>query len=94
MRYTIRPGVVLASVCGEAILVATRPARGKCPYVNRLNATGAYFWSLLEQGMELDQIVEDAARHYDIGRERLRSDLRRFMESLRAQGYLLAEDEA
>ena len=31
--WTIRPGVVLTQVCEEYLLVATRKARGLCPYV-------------------------------------------------------------
>lgn len=92
-HYRIRPGVVCSVVCGESILVATRPARGKCPYVNQLNATGAYFWSLLEQGQDTEQMIESAVQYYRISSERLRNDLLRFLQNMHERGYLLTEDE-
>lgn len=93
-HYTIQPGVVLASVCGQALLVATRPAWGKCPYINQLNETGAYFWSHLEQGLDTEQIVQAAAQHYDAAPERIRTDLLTFLQALQEHGYLLPEDKA
>ena len=91
-RYKIRPGVVLAQVCGENLLVATRPARGKCPYVRQLNSTGAYFWSLLEQNMGEEQMLQAARVHYQAEPERLRSSLPPFLAGLAQQGYLIPEE--
>lgn len=91
-RYNIRPGVVLVEVCGERMLVAARAARGKCPYVKQLNATGAYFWALLEQGFARDEMISTAAAHYQVDPERIRPGLLQFLEDLRRNGYLLPED--
>lgn len=91
-RYNIQPGVVLVEVCGEQMLVAARAARDKCPYVKQLNATGAYFWTLLEQGFAPDEMVSTAAAHYRVEPERIRPGLLQFLEDLRQNGYLLTED--
>ena len=64
MTHNIQPGVILVQVCGEHLLVATREARGKCPYVKQLNATGAYFWTLLAQNMTLGEMTQAAAQRY------------------------------
>lgn len=91
-RRAIQPGIVFSAVCGEQLLIATRRARGKCPYVKQLNATGAYFWSLLEQGLELEDMIQTAARRYQVEPERIRPGLVRFMEELAEHGYLLLEE--
>lgn len=93
-RYKIQPGIVLTQVCGESLLVATRLARGKCPYVKQLNATGAYFWTLLEQGIEPDRMVLSAAQHYGVSPERVGPGLLQFLEDLEKSGYLLGEESA
>lgn len=90
--YKIQPGVVLTSVCGEHMLVATRLARGKCPYVKQLNSTGAFYWSLLEQGKDLEEMVAIASEAYGVDGERIRPGLEKYIEGLRSGGYLLPED--
>lgn len=90
-QYQIRPGVVMAAVCGEYMLVATRRARGVCPYVKQLNPTGAFYWSLLEEGQDVDTMIQTAAQRYGVEEARIRPGLLAYLESLRAEGYLLEE---
>lgn len=91
-QYRIRPGVVLSSVCGEFMLVATRKARGLCPYVKQINATGAYYWELLMQDMDFEQMVAHAADRYHVEPTRIRPGLRIFLDDLVKKGYLLPEE--
>lgn len=93
MRYKIQPGIVLSTVCGESLLVATMKARDKCPYVKQLNSTAAYYWSLLEAGMSLEEILTDAEETYNVSRERVRPGLVSFINSLVMEGYLIPEAE-
>ena len=37
MLYRTRPGVILASVCGEYVLVGTKEALKQCPNITRIN---------------------------------------------------------
>lgn len=92
MKPDLQPGIVLTQVCGECMLVATRPARGKCPYVKQLNATGAFFWRLLEQGMDTEDMVQAAAVRYGATPERIRPGLLLFLEDLKKNGYLQMEE--
>lgn len=91
-KYLIRPGVVLSSVCGEHLLIATREARGKCPYAKQINNTGAYFWTLLEQGDDVENMVLSASDRFQAEPERIRPGLIRFIESLTSAGYLIPEE--
>lgn len=90
-RYQIRPGVVMAGVCGEYILVATRQARGLCPYVKQMNPTGAFYWSLLEEGQDVDTMIRSASQRYGVEESRIRPGLLAFLEALGREGYLLEE---
>lgn len=90
-RYQIRPGVVMAGVCGEYMLVATRRARGCCPYVKQLNSTGAFYWSLLEAGKDMEAMIRTASDTYGVAEERIRPGVAAFLASLCAEGYLLEE---
>lgn len=55
-----RPGVVLLEVCGEAILVATGEARGKCNSVTHLNPQGAKIWKLVMEQIPPGEILNRA----------------------------------
>ena len=93
MKYRIRPGVVLAEVCGEYLLLATLDASQHCSYVYQINETAAFFWKLLEQGLPDGEIVEAAAADYEAPKELLSHDIRQFIQVLMEKGYLLLEEE-
>lgn len=88
-HYQIRPGVILVCVSGEYMLVATRPARGFCPYIKQLNPTGAYYWSLLEAQMDPEEMIRTASERFSVDDARIRPGLLIYLESLEKEGYLL-----
>ena len=59
MKYTVIPGVILTKICDEDFLVATGPARGRVPYVEGINSTGAYFFSKILDGFSTEEIIKD-----------------------------------
>lgn len=93
MKYQTQPGVVLAQVCDDYLLVASGPARGKVPYVRKMNQTGAYFWRLLEEGLEDSAIVARAMADYSIPEEVAQAALGQFVASLQAAKYLSPEEK-
>ena len=93
MNYRIRPGVVLAEVCGEYLLLATMEAGQHCPYVYQINETAAFFWKLLECGLEEDKMAAEIAAEYEAPDEMVRSDLNQFLKILQEKGYLLPKEE-
>ena len=82
-RYAIRPGVTLQTVAGEYLLIAANEAQPFCPYVQQLNSTAAYLWSLLADGMDVDRMTEEAARHFDIPKQDIESDIRVLLNRFR-----------
>lgn len=93
MSYHLCPGVVLASVGDEYLLVATRAARGKVAYAKGVNQTGAYFWTLLEQGLDVETMVRQTASDYKASEEQARPILQRFLSTLEEAGYLTWDGE-
>lgn len=93
MKYQIQSGVVLTEVCGEFLLVATAQARGKVAHARGLNRTGAYFWSLLEQGLDSKKIAEQAAAAYQRPMEEVAPVLQGFLDTLEQAHYLRREEE-
>ena len=65
-RYRTRPGVVLAEIAGEYLLVATRALLDTCPYLTQLNESAAFLWRLLEDGADADKLAEAAAAAYEL----------------------------
>lgn len=91
MSYRVTPGVVLAQICDELFLIATGPAHGRVPYIKGLNSTGGYFFQLIEEGLEEEEILRRAQEHYGAGREVIAPALAHFVDSLRQAGYLTEE---
>ena len=93
-QYRTRPGVVLTAVCGEHLLVATRSARGKVPYIRMINEAAAYLWPMLAQQDSPDEILRRICADYDIPAEQARTALQAFVDSMVQAGYLLPADVA
>lgn len=93
MKYRIHPGVVLTEVCDEFMLLATAEARGIAAYAMGLNRTQAYFWSLLEQGLDSEEITAQAAEAYHISKEQVSPVLGNFLDAMERLHYLQREGE-
>ncbi len=93
MRYKLTEGIVLTKVCGRHILVATRRAWGKCPYTKELSALRAAYWKGLSRGMTDEEIVEKLSAGTKIREDALRGRLKSFTEILKAEGYIVSEEE-
>lgn len=66
----------------------TVPARGRVPYVEGINSTGAYFFSKILDGLSTEEIIEDAVKLYETPEEVIAPSFERFIESLLRSGYL------
>lgn len=91
-QIKILPGVVLVSVCGEHILVATREARKKVPYVQQINSAAAFYWKLLQEGVALDEIARQAACEYRMSNRQAAGAVIDCLKKMQQRGYLMIED--
>lgn len=92
MKYTLQADVALVSICDRHFLVAAGEARGKVPYIKGINAPGAYFWRLLEQKADTEEIIRQAAKDYEASEEDARAAFESFADSLKENGYIHSDE--
>lgn len=91
-KIKIQSGVVLISVCDEHLLVATREARKVVPYVRQINSAGGFYWKLLEQGMEPNNIIQQAAQKFHVPSKQAAAMVVNFIKKLYRAGYVTVEE--
>ena len=93
-QYKRRPGVVLLTIDGEHLLVATKEAREHCPYVTQINDAAADCWRLMEKSP--NPSLPDLIKHF--GKDSGDRDPAAFMQmmtfinKMKKAGYLLEEE--
>ena len=92
MTYTIDPHVLTRTVCGETLLIRLGTGVGYLPDMKVLNDGAAYYWTLLEQGMDEEQMLQQASADTGETVADLRPGLSAFMNALKAKGYILAAE--
>ena len=94
MRYRTRPGVVLAPVCGEYLLVAANGARSFCPYVTQLNESSAFLWRQLKDGADAEALKAAVTAEYEIEDPcEAAAAIEGFLSQMLQAGYLLEESD-
>ena len=93
MKYRLQPGLILRDVVGEHIMIATGEAKGICPPMKQFNDAGAFYWSLLEKGLEEEAMLDACEEHFHAGREVIRPSLHRFMSELAKNAYITLSEE-
>ena len=94
MRYKTRPGVVLTSIYGEHILVAAKSVLDICPYVTEINETSAFLWKELEEGADIERLMDAVQAEYEIDDpDTVRSAINGFIEQMLELNYLVAFEE-
>lgn len=91
--YMIEPSVIYKSICGEHLLIGTGDQYTEALSTRELNSTGVYFWGLLEKKMELEEMIEEASKHYGVTKERIRPGLIRFLDELAESRFLIKEEK-
>lgn len=91
--YCIQPGLVLACVCGDNLLIPAGEAKGRIRSIRRVNDVGAYLWRMFEAGEEMEEIVRRCVKDYGVSEEKARTVLQQFTQELCATGHLIAAEE-
>ena len=87
-RLLVNESVVAAGVGEESVLL--NPETGRYIGLNRL---GRYVWTLIEQGLTSEQVMQRVLAEYDVDEPRLREDVGRFLDDLQAKGLVRAPRE-
>jgi len=92
--YRFRKGVVLTSICGEYLLVATPEARSYCERIRQINETGAdIVVQLLNGAGNIDEIINGLQDEYEITNTiEFREKIQVFLDDLIKKGYVIIEE--
>ena len=85
----INPDVVARRLEEEVVLVHLATNE-----IYRLNSTGARFWELLGEGLELDDVKRSLESEFEVQRETLDDEVERLVAELTDQGLLIADARA
>lgn len=91
MSYKIREGIVMETLCGTSLLIATLEARKYCPYVMQLNEASAYIWQMLFDGKTYEEMKKRAAEDFEISVEQAGETIESFLSDLIEKKYLIPE---
>lgn len=79
----IKPGFELRDVCGEKVIFANGISNIDYTKFNVSNETGAFIFSLIEQGTADEaKMVEALTAEYDIDAETAKTDVHNFCQAL------------
>jgi hypothetical protein len=62
-------------------------------YVYELNETGMFIWNLLKNHTNIDEILNEILRKYNISKKRAKEDLEEFLKKLIEYGLVEVEDD-
>ena len=93
--YRLRPGIVLTTICGQDILIATPEARPFCKKIQEINPTGGDIVRFMEgDARTFDELMDLLTEEYEIeDPTEIKEDIMGFLQNLIKDGYVL-EDEA
>ena len=83
------PDFLLRDVAGALVLVPVGKASVDFPGMIPLNATGAYFWELLENEQTIASLVEKTLSRYEVDETKARQDVEAFVAKLMPTGAIL-----
>lgn len=84
----INSNFLLRDVAGQKVVLPVGEAAERFNGMIRLNDTGIYLWTLLEQETDEAALLAAMCRDYDIDEETARADIHRFVDTLRRAGIL------
>lgn len=76
--------VVSRVVAGETLIVPVRGKVGDLASIYSFNETGSLIWKILDTPRTFPEVVSAVAEEYDEDAERVRPDVMRFLEEMRA----------
>ncbi len=93
-RYKARPGLVLVTVCGESLLVATKALWNLCPFMTSLNESSAFLWTRLQEGATEEELLAAVAEEYEVeDPAALRKGIRDFLKKMQDIQVLQSQEE-
>lgn len=83
----LKDGFILRTVAGEHVVVPSGEDLNLNMMIT-LNETGKILWENLQKGAEQEELVAVLLKEYDVEEETAKAHVVRFVEKLRANGFL------
>jgi len=84
----IKDGFMLREIAGTMVVVPLGERVIEFNGLMSLSESGALLWRKLEQGAEIDELVDLILSEYDIDRDTARADIEEFIAALKEKGLL------
>ena len=83
----IKEGFLLRKIAGQTVVLPTGGDLDLNMMIT-LNDTGKVLWQKLEVGAEVDELVADLLKEYDVDEATARAGVERFIAKLNENGFL------
>ena len=84
----IKKGFVMREVAGQSVIIAVGAAAKSYNGMIKLNDTAKIAWKCLENGCEIDDMVNAIIDEYDVDKETVKKDMEKFIEALEGANIL------
>lgn len=86
----LKHGFIMREIAGEIIVVPSGDELNLNMMIT-LNGTGKFLWQHLEKGVEMDELVQEMLKEYDVDEQTARAGAERFVNKLKERGFLEEE---
>ena len=93
MAYKIRPGIEMIQVCGQNLLVASRPVWEDLPRVRPIPKIWAVCLTLMKDDKTDEEAVRTFADLFHKPQEEVRLRFEKIFQKLAEEGYLIEPSE-
>ena len=83
----LKNGFILRQVGGQTVVLPSGSELDLNMMIT-LNDTGVFLWNRLEKGAELQDLVSDLCREFEVGEEQAKAGASAFVEKLKSHGFL------
>lgn len=84
MKYQHKPGILAADMDGETVMMDAETGK----YYN-LSEVGGRIWTLTENPLTWDELVQSLTDEYDVDRTQCENDIKPFMDQMIQTGLIL-----
>lgn len=81
--YKIPENVLFQEVDGEAVLLSLDQG-----FYYGLDELGTRIWKLIDEGLEMEQVVDAVVKEYNVERDQAREDIDKFLGELEETGLI------
>lgn len=83
----LKEGFVLRTISGQTVVLPTGGDLDLGMMI-KLNDTGRFLWERLEQGAEIDDLVADILKVYEVDEDAARGYVEQFVQKVKDNGFL------